>query len=227
MYSSKDDNEAMTEPRRSLISPAPALALALALAAPLALTGCDPGGGAKAGGGASVIAPGRPGEAASTLSAEEAARARPDDTPNEADIGYVTRMIEHHRQALVMAALATGHAGAAKVKSLAGRIQAAQGPEIATMQAWLDTNGGSGHSAHHSHGEMPGMATDEQLAALRKADGAAFDRLFLTLMITHHQGAVTMATEVLSGGRNVQVEEWANEVIAQQTSEIRRMRALR
>jgi uncharacterized protein (DUF305 family) len=74
---------------------------------------------------------------------------------------------------------------------------------------------------------MPGMATDEQLAALRKADGAAFDRLFLTLMITHHQGAVTMATEVLSGGRNVQVEEWANEVIAQQTSEIRRMRALR
>jgi uncharacterized protein (DUF305 family) len=226
MYSSKDDNEAMTEPRRSLISLAP-LALALALVAPLALTGCDPGGGAKAGGGASVIAPGRPGEGASTLSAEEAARARPDDTPNEADLSYVTRMIEHHRQALVMAELATGHAGAAKVKSLAGRIKAAQGPEIATMQAWLDTNGGTGHSAHHSHGEMPGMATDEQLAALREADGAAFDRLFLTLMITHHQGAVTMATEVLSGGRNVQVEEWANEVIAQQTSEIRRMRALR
>jgi uncharacterized protein (DUF305 family) len=228
MYSSKDDNEPMTEPRRSLISLAPALALALALAAPLAVTGCDPGGGTKAdGGGPSVIAPGRPGEDASTLSAEEAAQARPDDTPNEADSSYVTRMIEHHRQALVMAALAAGHAGAAKVKSLAGRIEAAQGPEIATMQAWLDTNGGSDHSAHHSHDRMPGMATDQQLAALRKADGAAFDRLFLTLMIAHHQGAVTMATEVLSGGRNVQVEEWANEVIAQQSSEIRRMRALR
>jgi uncharacterized protein (DUF305 family) len=212
--------------------------LALAVMAPLTLTACDGAGGAKAASsGPSVIAPGRPGEDAATLSAEEAAKARPDDTPNLADIGYVTRMIAHHQQALDMAGLAAGRAEAAKVKSLAARIKAAQGPEIATMQAWLDANAGSDHSAHHSHGAdsgdamadggMPGMATDRQLAALRTARGTAFDRLFLTLMITHHQGAVTMATGVLSAGHNVQVEEWANEVIAQQTSEIARMRALR
>lgn len=74
---------------------------------------------------------------------------------------------------------------------------------------------------------MPGMATDERLDALRAARGPAFDTLFLKLMITHHDGAVTMATEVLSEGNDTLVEEMANDVVAQQTAEIHRMRELR
>jgi uncharacterized protein (DUF305 family) len=74
---------------------------------------------------------------------------------------------------------------------------------------------------------MPGMATEGQLKQLRAARGKAFDTLFLKLMITHHDGAIAMATEVKAQGNNIQVEEMADDVIAQQTSEISRMRALR
>lgn len=70
------------------------------------------------------------------------------------------------------------------------------------------------------------MATKAQLAELRAADGRAFDRLFLRLMISHHDGAITMATDVKAQGNNIQIEEMADDVIAQQTSEISRMRAM-
>jgi uncharacterized protein (DUF305 family) len=200
--------------------------LAVAAAAAFALAGCDSGGGTKAAGGPGVIAPGKPGEDASTLSAAEAAKARPDDTPNQADLDYVTEMVEHHQQALLMSGLTAKRAESGQLKALANRISASQGPEIATMRAWLKANSGMTDHSAHEHVSMPGMATDQQLARLGAARGAAFDRLFLKLMITHHQGAVTMATGVLSAGNNVQVEEWATELIAQQTSEIGRMRGL-
>ncbi|WWR55056.1 DUF305 domain-containing protein [Streptomyces sp. SCSIO 30461] len=215
----------------------PGLAAALVSAA-LALTACDSEtGSAKAqsadDGGPSVVAPGRPGEPARTLSADEAREAVPDNRPNAADLAYARMMIVHHRQALEMTALAPGRAAGERLKRLAKRIDAAQRPEIDAMEAWLNGDSraaDSGHGSHgeggHDHGAMPGMATAAQLAQLRAAHGAAFDRLFLTLMITHHEGAVTMATEVLSNGRNVQVEEMASEVIAQQTAEINRMRAM-
>jgi uncharacterized protein (DUF305 family) len=74
---------------------------------------------------------------------------------------------------------------------------------------------------------MPGMATEAQLKQLRAARGKAFDALFLKLMITHHDGAISMATEVKAQGNNIQVEEMADDVIAQQTSEISRMREMR
>lgn len=178
--------------------------------------------------GPSVVAPGKPGEPARTLSAEEAAAALPDDSPNSADFGYTQKMIEHHAQALQMTALAPQRAESTQVKRLAERIAAAQGPEIDSMRGWLANNGGpkKGGSHGHGHGAMPGMATQGQLEQLRESDGSAFDELFLKLMITHHQGAVTMAVEVLSEGNNVQVEEMANDVIAQQTAEIDRMRKM-
>lgn len=187
----------------------------------------------------SVIAPGRPGEAAETMSAEKAEQAVGDDTPNSADFDYVQMMIEHHRQALVMTDIAAEHAGSSKVERLAERIAASQGPEIKAMEGWLDQHGrpreDTGHSEHsgrtgpsghagHGQAAMPGMATEKQLADLRAARGSAFDQLFLKLMITHHQGALSMATDVLSEGNNVLVEEMANDVVAQQTSEIGRMR---
>ncbi|WP_435858554.1 DUF305 domain-containing protein [Streptomyces pathocidini] len=210
-------------------SPVRALTAAATAAAVLALGGCQsgtPDAAAKADSGPSVVAPGKPGEAAETLSAEEAKKALGDDSPNSADFAYAQRMIEHHRQALEMTGLAKDRAGSGPVKRLAERIGAAQGPEIGAMEGWLKKNGGAGKHADHDHAAMPGMATKAQLAELRAARGDAFDALFLKLMITHHQGAVAMATEVLSEGNNVLVEEMANDVVAQQTSEINRMRGM-
>lgn len=203
-----------------------------AVAAVLALGACDSGSDAptkaNGDGGPSVVAPGRPGEPARTLSAEEAAKAAPDDSPNSADFSYAQMMIMHHGQALDMTSLAPERAASTQVKRLAERITAAQKPEMGAMQGWLKNNAGAkekgGH--HHAGGSMPGMATPAQLAQLRAAKGKAFDELFLKLMITHHQGAVTMATEVLSDGNNVLIEEMANDVVAQQTSEINRMRSM-
>ncbi|MFJ9037526.1 DUF305 domain-containing protein [Streptomyces sp. NPDC102406] len=204
---------------------------ALLAALTLGLTACDAGGSADhnsaASSGPSVIAPGRPGEAAETLSAQDAQRRGADDRPNTADVRYVQMMMQHHQQALKMTELAPEQAESGALKRLAERIAAAQGPEIESMRGWLKQHGReetpSGHAAHAS---MPGMASAAQLKELRAARGKDFDALFLKLMITHHQGAVTMATEVKSEGNDVQVEEMADDVIAQQTTEISRMRDL-
>ncbi|MFF3491856.1 DUF305 domain-containing protein [Streptomyces sp. NPDC002795] len=209
------------------------VAVAALVAVPaLALTGCDSGGADDAGkansrasAGPSVIAPGKPGDAAETLSADDAKKRGADDTPNSADVTYAQMMITHHEQALRMTQLAPKQAGSAKLKGLAERISAAQGPEIETMRGWLQKyDRDTAPEGHHAHDTMPGMATESQLKKLKAARGEAFDELFLKLMITHHQGAVTMATEVKSGGNNIQVEEMADDVIAQQTTEIERMR---
>ncbi|MFJ3173146.1 DUF305 domain-containing protein [Streptomyces roseus] len=205
-------------------------AVAVAAGILLALAGCRgaDGGDRAQDGGAAVIAPGRPGEKARTLSPEEAAKRQPDDSPNAADRAYVQHMVEHHRQALTMTALAPERASTDGVKRLAERISAAQRPEIGAMEKWL-----AGHpapsgapAAGHDHGAMPGMATEEQLHRLAEAKGPDFDKLFLTLMTAHHEGAVKMAGEALAGGNNGAVEEMANEVVATQTAEIHRMRAM-
>lgn len=206
------------------------LALAVTVTA-VALTsaGCDGGGGSKdrAAGGGSVVAPGKPGEPARTLSASQAAKAAAGvDTPNSADVRYVRMMIEHHAQALALTRLVPARSRSDAVKRVAERITAAQQPEIGAMKGWLSRHGRTEQADGHDHGAMPGMATAAQLDQLRAAKGKAFDQLFLKLMITHHQGAVTMATEALSEGNNIQVEEMADDVVAQQTTEISRMRAL-
>ncbi|MGV2920295.1 DUF305 domain-containing protein [Streptomyces alfalfae] len=206
-------------------------ALATLVTAVLVLGGCDSGPDADAGGeaspGPSVIAPGKPGESAATLSAKDAAERRADDdTPNSADFAYAQMMIEHHGQALTMTGLAPERASSAEVKRLASRIGAAQKPEIGAMKRWLKSHGGPREQHGHDHATMPGMASEAQLRQLRAARGETFDQLFLKLMITHHSGAVTMAADALSEGNNIQVEEMANDVIAQQTSEIGRMRKM-
>ncbi|WP_306317322.1 MULTISPECIES: DUF305 domain-containing protein [unclassified Streptomyces] len=199
---------------------------ALVAVSALALTACDSGSdNSRASDGPSVIAPGKPGEGAETLSAKDARRRGSDDAPNSADVRYARMMIPHHEQAIEMTELAPKRAESAKVKALAERIAAAQGPEIEMMRGWLKKHGrGASPEGHDAHDTMPGMATDAQLKKLKAAQGTAFDALFLKLMVTHHQGAVTMATDVKSEGNNVQVEEMADDVIAQQTSEIARMR---
>lgn len=205
--------------------------VAAAVAAVLVLGACDTDSGDGTSDkakdtGPGVVAPGRPGEPARTLSAEEAAKEAGQDTANSADFRYTQMMIEHHRQALVMTELAPERASSATVKRLAERISAGQKPEIGAMEGWLKKNGGDKRKQRHDHAGMPGMATDAQLKKLRAAEGKAFDKLFLELMITHHQGALTMATEALTEGNDVIVEEMASDVVAQQTVEINRMRSL-
>ncbi|GAB3180865.1 DUF305 domain-containing protein [Streptomyces incanus] len=215
-------------------SRASVVATGLIALAVLGLTGCDSDtddARSASANGPSVIAPGEPGGPNRTLSAEEAAEQRvEDDSPNSADVSYSRMMIEHHSQALEMTELVPDRAKSTKIVKLAERIAASQQPEIKMMEGWLTTHGKSrkagGHDHGHDHATMPGMATPGQLKNLRAAEGKAFDQLFLTLMITHHEGAITMATEVKAQGNNIQVEEMADDVVAQQTSEITRMRSL-
>jgi uncharacterized protein (DUF305 family) len=112
------------------------------------------------------------------------------------------------------------------VKRIAERISAAQKPEIEAMQGWLKVHDADEHGTSHDHEAMPGMATEAQMKKLGSLDGAKFDQLFLKLMITHHEGAITMATDVKAQGNNILVEEMADDVIAQQATEISRMRDL-
>ncbi|KFK86397.1 hypothetical protein IX27_28080 [Streptomyces sp. JS01] len=216
--------------RRTAALRSTALAAA-AIAAALVLGACDADSGDGTSGkakdaGPGVVAPGRPGEPARTLSAEEAREETGQDTANSADFRYAQMMIEHHAQALVMTELAPERASQSSVKRLAERIAAGQKPEIGAMEGWLKRNGGDKRKQHHDHSGMPGMATEAQLKELRGAEGKAFDKLFLELMITHHQGAITMATEALTEGNDIFVEEMASDVVAQQTVEIDRMRGM-
>ncbi|MFE2041882.1 DUF305 domain-containing protein [Streptomyces sp. NPDC059477] len=215
--------------RASLTTAATAMVAVLALGACESGSDDEPTSGTATG--PSVLLPGEPGDENQTLSAEEAAEQRvEDDAPNSADVSYARMMIEHHTQALEMTELASEQAESEAVKGLAERIAAAQEPEIAAMEAWLTRHGKDGEDdsgSSHDHASMPGMATEGQLESLRSAKGSAFDQLFLTLMITHHEGAITMATDVKGQGNNIQIEEMADDVIAQQTSEIGRMQEMR
>jgi uncharacterized protein (DUF305 family) len=155
----------------------------------------------------------------------------------EADVRFVTGMIAHHGQALEMAALVPDRATRADVKLMAERIEVSQRDEIALMQRWLQAHGepvpsaDSAHAHHHggAHAQMPGMLTPEDMQRLAAASGAEFDRLFLELMIRHHEGALMMVAELFGtpgGGQQSSVFHIANEVDADQRMEIDRMRTM-
>lgn len=205
-------------------------ALIAVTAALVALTGCSgsPAPAPQADSGGPVIVPGRPGEEAKTISPEEAATSVPSAPVNAADVKYVQDMVVHHRQAIDMAVLAPTRARAAKVKAIASRIKDSQEPEIAYLVSWLQGEGQKVPEAHHgaAHEGMAGMASPEEMAALKAASGEAFDRLFLDLMIKHHQGAVEMSTKVLIDGSQRAIQELANDVGAGQAAEIGRMRRI-
>jgi uncharacterized protein (DUF305 family) len=152
----------------------------------------------------------------------------PQEGWNDADAAFLEGMIPHHQQALQMAVLAQTRAQSPEVRALAERIAAAQAPEILVMSDWLVDMGLEVPDLAHGHmdGDMDGMLTDDQMAALADADGAAFDELFLTGMIQHHEGAVAMAVTVLAEGEDQRVNELASDVNATQTAEIARMESL-
>jgi uncharacterized protein (DUF305 family) len=171
-------------------------------------------------------------------SAAAQAQATPQPAPrhSEADVRFVTGMVGHHAQALEMVALVRERATRADVRLMAERIEVSQRDEIAMMERWLRARGHpvpSADSAHAHHGgghaQMPGMLTAEEMQRLRAASGAEFDRLFLELMIRHHEGALAMVAELFGtrgGGQESEVFHIASEVDADQRMEIDRMRTM-
>ncbi|MEV5408000.1 DUF305 domain-containing protein [Thermopolyspora sp. NPDC052614] len=176
---------------------------------------------------APVIVPGRPGEQARTFAPGETVTPVPAPSANAADVRFVQDMILHHRQAIDMSLLAPSRAASDAVKRLASRINDAQELEVGMMTRWLREQGQRVPGHHADHRGMPGMATPEQLARLRAATGADFDRLFIDLMINHHLGALTMANQVLTTGSHTTIQQFATDITVEQAAEIRRMRQLR
>lgn len=159
----------------------------------------------------------------------------------DADIEFMSGMIAHHAQAVVMARMAPTHGARKDVAILCERIVVGQGDEIATMQQWLRDRGqpvpdatATKHKMKMPNGMehemlMPGMLTDEEMAALDKARGAEFDRLFLEGMIKHHQGAIDMVDTLFKSHGAAQDEvifRFASDVYADQTTEIARMQKM-
>jgi uncharacterized protein (DUF305 family) len=175
-----------------------------------------------------VIVPGRPGEPASTIP-PGSATVLEEEPPNDADVTFVRDMVVHHAQAIELAELAPDRADRDDVKGIADRIADTQEPEIGALNRWLELHdlpkvNPGGHGA--THVDMPGMATPDQVRALREARGEAFDRMFLRLMTAHHEGALTMVEEVRRTGVNVRVQEIADDVAVTQADEIHRMRGM-
>ena len=155
----------------------------------------------------------------------------------DADVDFMAGMIPHHAQAVVMAGWAPSHGARADVAVLCERIVVAQRDEIAMMQTWLQDRGqfvpdatSTRHRMKMNGVEhdmlMPGMLTDEEMAALDRARGPEFDRLFLIGMIKHHQGAIDMVDvlfKAYGAAQDETVFRFASDVYADQSTEIDRM----
>lgn len=174
----------------------------------------------------------------------------------QADVDFMTKMIGHHAQALVISRLAPKNNASRSIQTLAARIINAQNDEIATMQKWLrDRNqpvpqveidglnltvrigsensgmnhGGMSHGTEQDHSEMPGMLTKAQIEELATLEGADFDRTFLTYMIAHHEGAVTMVSTLFEADGAALDEEsfnLASDIQVDQITEIERMKLM-
>jgi uncharacterized protein (DUF305 family) len=151
----------------------------------------------------------------------------------DADVRFMQRMIGHHAQAVEMTALVATRTSSAEMQKLAQRIDLSQADEIKMMQAWLTRRGQKlpDPHAHHAAGAelMPGMLTAEEMTRLSSARGPEFDRLFLELMIKHHEGALTMVGELLEvpgAGQEPEIFAFVSDVQADQRMEIDRMHAM-
>ena len=179
--------------------------------------------------GAPIVLPGAPGAEPRVIDATEAI-ALSDTRFSPADVSFMQGMIVHHQQAVDMAKLVRQRTNNEAVLKTADRIEAGQKDEMDFMRTWLEDRNldvamqGMGH-AHHT---MKGMASPEQMRELAAANGTAFDRLFLELMVAHHLGAVDMVDELrgVSGSAYDPVMyKFTNDVVSDQRSEIDRMNA--
>lgn len=140
------------------------------------------------------------------------------------DIMFAQMMIPHHTQAVELATLALANTTTPAILDLAGRIAAAQQPEIDLMTSWVESSGMSMDMG--SDMTMPGLVSDSDMEIIRAAMGTDFDALFLTDMIAHHEGAIVMAKDVLATTKNAEVTALANAIITSQSAEIQEMYAL-
>jgi len=181
-----------------------------------------------AGGATRIIQPGPPGQPSRTVSADEATDLSRVQA-SAADAQFMQGMILHHAQALEMTALLPPRTSRAEMRMLGERIQVSQADEIKLMRTWLEARGYGvpGPHAHHTGGTlMPGMLTADEMNHLAETKRAAFDRLFLQLMIKHHEGALVMVKELFSTPGSAQESEvfaFASDVVADQRMEIQRM----
>lgn len=166
----------------------------------------------------------------------------------EADVRFMRHMIHHHAQAVEISRFAPERTDNRQIRTLAARIINAQRDEIALMQRWLADRaqpvpelhemgsrimvhepGVMDHGSGHGMADMPGMLTPEQVDALEAAQGTEFDRLFLTYMIEHHQGAVVMVRELFAtdgAGQDEEVFRFASDVQVDQNTEVARMQRM-
>ena len=177
---------------------------------------------------APIIQPGAPGENSKKLDPETATSiARTSHI--DADIKFLQGMIVHHEQAIVMSKLAAKRTNNKTIIDLANRIDLSQVDEINFMESWLSARDKNLHEINHKghmHMSMPGMATPAQIESLKKANSTDFDRLFLQLMIKHHDGALDMVDELKKypGSANNQLlNEFVSDLINDQAVEIERM----
>jgi len=146
-------------------------------------------------------------------------------TMMDSDVMFLEMMIPHHQQAVEMSQLAASHGASPEVQKLADAIASEQGPEIEQMQSWLD----DAHAPDMMGGSTMGMAgvlSETEMMKLEAVQGADFDRLYLEGMIGHHEGAITMAQDVIDSGENPTVIALAKKIIAAQTAENAQMKKM-
>jgi uncharacterized protein (DUF305 family) len=183
-----------------------------------------------------VVQPGAPGQPSTTLPPSTRATLPP---RSQADVEFMQGMIMHHAQAVEMTALMASHTENKDLRLLGARISSSQSDEIRFMKRWLAARGEPLSMAMpgmpdmdrsgHAMALMPGMLTPEQMDALRKAQGAEFDHLFLEGMIQHHNGALTMVKDLFDtagGGQDAELFNFATDVDSGQRAEIRIMQSM-
>lgn len=182
---------------------------------------------------APIVQPGAPGKPSVSLDADKAVKIAKNSYSRD-DVTFMQDMIPHHNQAVQMAALVADRTNSEELISIAGRIDASQEDEIKFMSDWLAARGetvpdATAHHAMHMSHDMAGMASPEEMAALAASSATEFDRQFLTLMIEHHKGAVTMVQDLLrrSGSAYDPVLfRFVNDIVNDQNAEIERMTEL-
>ena len=150
---------------------------------------------------------------------------------NDADVTFAQSMIPHHEQAVEMATMAQERASSAEVKQLADMFAAAPSPEIDTMTGWLedwgqDVSPDAESGMEHSGSDESGMMSEDDMESLGAATGAAFDQMFLEMMIEHHTSAIEMAKTEQQDGENPDAIALAEKIEADQTAEIAEMEDL-
>jgi len=182
-----------------------------------------------------VVQPGAPGQPTKSLPASTHATLPPHSAK---DVEFMQGMIMHHAQAVEMSALIDSHTQNKELRTLGARISRSQSDEMDFMRRWLTVRGEStSMPMHHMPGMdmsshsmlMPGMLTEKQMAALRKAKGKEFDRLFLTGIIQHHNGALIMVKDLFDtagAGQDAEVFNFVTDVDSGQRAEIKIMQTM-